>query len=397
MLPLIKEGMARYMSEARLQEQALGALNNLLFHSDVNKDLATRQDLLPLVKKAMESHPHDADVQNNACGVLLVLATTHANKAKMVAELKFIPLVKKAMLNHLQDPSLQDHAVGSLWNMVASNMTNKRILVAGERMLPVVAKVMMSHLGDSNVQEQATGFLWCLLSTGGGSDSDQIRTAVAQEGTILSSLKRTMDEGQPRNELVIRRALASLALMAEVSSSIRRSLNSHGMIPSILSAINRFPNRDVIVEPALLTLSHLSLERSCARQLVNQDRIWPGILLSLAEIYRTNTGIQARICEIFRHLSSVRDLHSNLLIGGMLPLIKRIMSENPLQSLIQEQSCATIRELLINAEGDEIRMAIESEQLADLIDQIPSNISLTQIEKLVNSTRLIMNQGLLAN
>ena len=89
--------MAAHGGEARVQEQACGALWNLTSNSEAGKRAAIEAGGVAAVVRAMEAHGGEAGVQEQACGALVNLMAGSEAGRRAVREAGGVAALERAL------------------------------------------------------------------------------------------------------------------------------------------------------------------------------------------------------------------------------------------------------------------------------------------------------------
>lgn len=230
----VVQAAASHPESAKVQEQALLALGNIVARNSANKAEVAKKGGVEAIIRSMEMHPGSTEVQSAGLTALRNIAADEPNKARVAAS-GGIQAIVAAMRRHKANVSVLRCGCEALQNVAGNEANRLQISHAGG------IDVILSATRLPDVTEAAMRSLWN-VSFGLDATKDEIR---AQGG--IKVVLDVMNGNQKHNPGVQQACCGALRVLASHRENVRAMLDE-GAIGSVISSMRTHPSTTSVQE-----------------------------------------------------------------------------------------------------------------------------------------------------
>lgn len=251
---LILQAMTNHPDDADLQETACEALCGLA--CDAHESVLSESNVVGAVVDTMRAHVDAPRVQERALGILQNLSMRSPSSKMAVASAGGIEEIVAAIRENMTSSEVLERAFTALWSLAVLDGNQDRIIATDG--ISIIINAMMASIGFLAVQKQACGCL-CTLSS-----NPKCKRLIKDNGG-LDAIVFAMWAHLNSESLLVEacRALSSLAVMSNDLDGPDEA--NEGVVDAVILCMRRFPDSVKLQEIVCLALRNLSLSPSMLR------------------------------------------------------------------------------------------------------------------------------------
>jgi len=240
--------MSNHPEDAEVQETACEAICGL--SCDVHESVLSESNVLGVVIETMRAHIDCPRVQERALGILQNMAMRSSASKLAVASAGGIKEIVLSIKENMTSPEVLERAFTALWSLAVLDGNQGRIVAADG--ISIIINGMMVSINTLGVQKQACGCL-CTLSSN-SKCKRLIKGNSGMDAIVFAMWAHLKDES-----LLVEacRALSSLAVISKDMDG--PDDGNHGVVDAVILCMRRYPDSVKLQEITCLALRNLSL------------------------------------------------------------------------------------------------------------------------------------------
>jgi hypothetical protein len=281
-LILLVNAINNYKDSIPLLECAVGALLNL--SADAEEEVLASSNVVEVVIRVMGEQLTAARVQEKALGVLQNVSMRSRNAKRAIANAGGIGAITLAIKEFMGCAAVLERAFTTLWSLGV--LEENQEIVASEGGLGLIINGMMANITVEKVQKQACGCLATISSN--SKNKSMIRDLGGLDAIVYAMWAHYNSQAFLAEGC---RALSALAVNVQTNEVM---ICTEAEISAIIAAMKRFPHSEKLLEHSCVALRNFSLSPDNVNLMKPQaDEIIP-LMNGAAEKFASTCGDRAR-------------------------------------------------------------------------------------------------------
>lgn len=281
-LILLVNAMDTHKDSLSLLECAMGALLNL--SADAEEQILASSNMVDVVVRTMQEQLTAPRLQEKALGVLQNMSMRSREAKRSIANAGGIAAITTAIREFMGSAPVLERAFTTLWSLGV--LSENQITIANESGIDLIINGMMANITFEKVQKQGCG---CLATISANSDN---KTLIRDLGGLDAIVYAMWAHYNSQAFLVEGcRALSALAVNVQTNEVM---ICSEAEISAITAAMKRFPHAEKLQEHSCVAMRNFSLSPDNVQLMRPQAFEIIALMNKAAEQFPSSCGERAR-------------------------------------------------------------------------------------------------------
>mmetsp|Transcript_38997 Transcript_38997/g.94287 ORF Transcript_38997/g.94287 Transcript_38997/m.94287 type:complete len:1267 (+) Transcript_38997:376-4176(+) len=281
-LILLVNAMTTHKDSVSLLECAMGALLNL--SADAEEQVLASSNMVDVIVRTMNEQLTAPRLQEKALGVLQNMSMRSREAKRAIANAGGIGAITVAIREFMGSSAVLERAFTTLWSLGV--LSENQVIIANEGGIDLIINGMMANITFEKVQKQACG---CLATVSANSDN---KTLIRDLGGLDAIVYAMWAHYNSQAFLVEGcRALSALAVNVQTNEVM---ICSEAEISAITASMKRFPHAEKLQEHSCVAMRNFSLSPDNVQLMLPQAEEITELMNRAAGQFPSSCGDRAR-------------------------------------------------------------------------------------------------------